>query len=198
MKEGDRLNLEEAARLFLAGLGTAEAAASQTELQRFVRWFGREKALSSLSPHEVANYAEHLSASDTDHARRLDIIRRFLTHAKGEGWTQANLSLHLKAKKDKPRASPGRRTAVEAALLTRQGYDAIQQELAALRARRPKVLEEIRRAAADKDFRENAPLHAAREEMGHIDGRIKELETLVKSATCGGRVRGSQGQGVGR
>jgi transcription elongation factor GreA len=40
----------------------------------------------------------------------------------------------------------------------------------------------MRRAAADKDFRENAPLDAAREQKGHIDGRIRELEETLKLA----------------
>jgi len=41
----------------------------------------------------------------------------------------------------------------------------------------------MRRAAADKDFRENAPLEAAREEHGQLVGRISELEGILKSAT---------------
>lgn len=40
----------------------------------------------------------------------------------------------------------------------------------------------MRRAAADKDFRENAPLEVAREQRGQLEGRIKELEEAVKSA----------------
>jgi transcription elongation factor GreA len=41
----------------------------------------------------------------------------------------------------------------------------------------------MRRAAADKDFSENAPLDAAREQYGHLEGRIRELEEALKSAT---------------
>ena len=40
----------------------------------------------------------------------------------------------------------------------------------------------MRRAAADKDFRENAPLEAAREQYGHLEGQIRELEEALKSA----------------
>ena len=39
------------------------------------------------------------------------------------------------------------------------------------------------RAAADKDFRENSPLEAAREQRGYLEGRIEELERALKSAT---------------
>jgi len=40
----------------------------------------------------------------------------------------------------------------------------------------------LRRAAADKDFRENAPLEAAREKQGHIEGQIRNLENTLKRA----------------
>jgi len=47
---------------------------------------------------------------------------------------------------------------------------------------RPKIAEELRRAASDKDFRENAPLEAAREKQGHVEGQILELENTLKKA----------------
>jgi transcription elongation factor GreA len=40
----------------------------------------------------------------------------------------------------------------------------------------------MRRAAADKDFRENAPLEAAREEHGQLEGRIRELKKILGAA----------------
>jgi len=45
------------------------------------------------------------------------------------------------------------------------------------------VTEQMRKAAADKDFRENAPLHAAREQKSHIEGRIQEMESTLARAT---------------
>ena len=34
-------------------------------------------------------------------------------------------------------------------------------------------------AMADKDFRENSPLEAAKERQGHIESRIRELESIL-------------------
>ncbi|GAI52169.1 unnamed protein product, partial [marine sediment metagenome] len=59
---------------------------------------------------------------------------------------------------------------------------ALKAELAALKSKRSEAIDEVRRAAADKDFRENAPLEAAREQRGHLEGQIKELEETLKSA----------------
>jgi transcription elongation factor GreA len=67
-------------------------------------------------------------------------------------------------------------------LLTRQGYAELETELAALKSKRLDAIDEVRRAAADKDFRENVPLEAAREQRGQLEGRILKLEGTLKSA----------------
>ena len=55
-------------------------------------------------------------------------------------------------------------------------------ELEALKAERIDVVEEIRKAAATKDFSENAPLDAAREKQGQVETRIKILESTLEGA----------------
>ncbi|OGO06490.1 MAG: hypothetical protein A2Y92_01505 [Chloroflexi bacterium RBG_13_57_8] len=55
-------------------------------------------------------------------------------------------------------------------------------ELEDLKTKSQELIVAIKLAAADKDFRENAPLAAAREERGHVEGRIKELQETVKAA----------------
>jgi transcription elongation factor GreA len=179
-----RMTLNDAASRFLSGLPSDSAKAFAPEIKRFVNWFREEKRLGSLTPLDVAGYSERFSASDTDHARKLEILRNFLAFAKKEGWAESNLSVHLKARKDKTLpAARTPQTQSDMGVLTQQGYDDIQKELVLLKGQRPQVLEDIRRAAADKDFKENAPLHAAREQLGHIDGRIQELEAITKTAT---------------
>ncbi|MBM2825855.1 MAG: transcription elongation factor GreA [Dehalococcoidales bacterium] len=183
ISSGQKISMGEAASHFLANLAPEERELSQQELNRFVRWFGMERLLAGVRGPEVANYAERLSLSDTDYARKLELTRAFLVMVKKEGWSKVNLSIHLKAKKRKTKAPPpSRRGQPEAVLLSREGYDKLEAELAALREKRPQLIDEIRKAAADKDFRENVPLQAAREQRGHLEGRISELETALKSA----------------
>jgi transcription elongation factor GreA len=180
---GNNLTLGEAARRFLASLSAEEAGERQQDVNRFVRWYGRECPLAGLTAPEVANYAERLSLSDTDYARKLELIRTFLVYAKKEGWIKTNLAAHLKTKKGKTRLPPlTEQVLPNTTFLTRQGYAELVSEIAALRGKRSQAIEEMRKAAADKDFRENAPLEAAREQRGHLEGRIKELEETLKSA----------------
>jgi len=176
-------SLGEAATCFLASLPPGGKEMSQQEVHRFVRWYGWERALAGLTAPEVASYAEHLSLSDTDYIKKLGLIQTFLVYAKKEGWNRSNLAPHLKAKKRKAKLqSSFRRGSPETLSLTQQGYVALEAELAALKSKRSEAIDEVRRAAADKDFRENAPLEAAREQYGHLEGQIKELEEALKSA----------------
>ncbi len=177
-------SLGEAAALYLAKLPSQKRNASQPEVYKFARWYGWERPFARLAAPAVASYAEQLSVSDTDYAQRLEIIRAFLAYARKAGWSQTNLATHLKTRKAKagPHAAAGRGLR-EAASLSRQRYDELAAELDNLKQRSRELIGEIQRAAADKDFRENAPLAAAREERGHVEGRIKELEETLKAAT---------------
>jgi transcription elongation factor GreA len=182
-KSVSNITLEEAAGQFLSRLTSGEREVSQPEIYKFVRWFGRERVLANLNGREVAGYAERLSLSDTDYGRRLDRLRAFLAYAKKVGWSRANLAVHLREKKTKASSSVAvRQGSPEVIELTRQGYTELESELNALKNKRPELIEQIRRAAADKDFRENAPLAAAREQRGHLEGRIRELEETLKAA----------------
>ncbi|MCH7608966.1 MAG: GreA/GreB family elongation factor, partial [Chloroflexi bacterium] len=59
-------------------------------------------------------------------------------------------------------------------------------------------IEAIRLAAMDKDFRENAPLDAARETHSYAESRIKELEeTLRRAVVVTKQTSRERGVGVG-
>ncbi len=187
-------SLGEAAGQFLAGLSPTEKNTSQPEIYKFIRWYGWERSLAGLTAPEVANYAERLSLSDTDYGEKLELIRAFLAYASKTGLSKTNLTTHLKAKKTRAGHPPtARQNLPEAIPLTRKGYAELETELSALKNKRPWLIEEIRRAAADKDFRENAPLDAARDEQAHLEARIREIEDQLRRAviideeTKGGR-----------
>jgi transcription elongation factor GreA len=175
--------LGEAAISFLATLPPKEGETAQQAIYSFVRWYGWERPFAKLTPREVADYAAQLSSLHTSYLTNIETVRAFLSYARKQGWNKASLAAQLKPKKTKSTLpSPSRRNMPAPTSLTQQGYDKLKAELAELKVRREKVIEDMRRAAADKDFRENAPLDAAKEERGHIEGRIMELEETLKSA----------------
>lgn len=67
--------------------------------------------------------------------------------------------------------------------LTKEGFDKIRAEVNHLKSKeRPQVVKEVETAAAHGDLSENAEYHAAKEKLGHIDGRISQLESVLAVA----------------
>jgi transcription elongation factor GreA len=67
--------------------------------------------------------------------------------------------------------------------LTKSGADRLRQELAHLKKiDRPKIIAAIAEARAHGDLKENAEYHAAREQQGFIEGRIRLLESSISHA----------------
>ncbi len=181
--ESRGMSLGDVAGSFLGSLSDEEKGISQQEVCRFARWYGWERPFSKLAPHDIDGYAQRMSRSDADYTKKLKLVQAFLAYAKKQGWCQINLAVHLKARRGNGAARPkSRRSAPEAIRVTRQGYDEMEAELAALKEKRPRIIEEITNAAADKDFRENAPLDAAKEQHGQLEGRIMEMEQALKLA----------------
>ena len=68
-------------------------------------------------------------------------------------------------------------------LLTQEGLQKMQEELKVLvNDKRKEVIERIREAAAHGDLSENADYAQAREEQSFIEGRIQEIEDIIKNA----------------
>jgi transcription elongation factor GreA len=70
--------------------------------------------------------------------------------------------------------------------LTQAKYDALQEELEELRGPgRAAIVQKVSDARDEGDLKENGGYHAAREELGKIDGRIAQLEDMLKRAQVG-------------
>jgi transcription elongation factor GreA len=68
-------------------------------------------------------------------------------------------------------------------LLTPEGLAKLNEELKHLiEVKRKEVIERIREAAAHGDLSENADYAQAREEQSFVEGRIQEIEEMVKNA----------------
>jgi len=178
---GDALKLSQVAAMFVATLSGEARQDSQAEVYRFVRWFGADRPIGDLRGHDIALYADSLGPATPEVVRRAEAARSFLSFAKKERLTATNLAPHLRLRKS-PQAANGVVAPPKRTQLTQEGHASLGAELKALKEQRPVMAEELRRARLDKDVRENAPLDAALERQGHLEARIRELDTLLKHA----------------
>uniref|UniRef100_A0A7C4R9Y4 Transcription elongation factor GreA n=1 Tax=candidate division CPR3 bacterium TaxID=2268181 RepID=A0A7C4R9Y4_UNCC3 len=67
--------------------------------------------------------------------------------------------------------------------LTKEKLEELKKELEDLKKNaRPEIIARIKEARALGDLSENAEYHSAREEQGRTEGRIEELEYMIKNA----------------
>jgi transcription elongation factor GreA len=69
--------------------------------------------------------------------------------------------------------------------LTQEAFDRLSSELDGLIANRPVMAREINDRREEGDLKENGGYHAAREEQGRQEGRILQLQELLRNAKVG-------------
>ncbi|HEY8489963.1 MAG TPA: transcription elongation factor GreA [Dehalococcoidia bacterium] len=177
------LTLDQAISTYLEAVPPGARTAVQGELLRFARWYGGDRPLERMTGHEVATYAQEVATSGADPYRRLEPVREFLSHARKAGWTATNLATHVRLRKGAGAGNNQQNNHNQDAVqLTQEAKESLERELEELKARRPKIAEMLRQAMADKDFRENAPLDAARDQQAHLEARIREIEATLRRA----------------
>lgn len=75
--------------------------------------------------------------------------------------------------------------AAPATWLSQEAYDRLQAELNEMIAARPAIAAEINARREEGDLRENGGYHAAREEQGKAEARIRYLQELLRTAQVG-------------
>jgi len=73
----------------------------------------------------------------------------------------------------------------EGTWLSQDAYDRLKAELDELIANRPVIAVEINARREEGDLRENGGYHAAREEQGKQEGRIRYLQEFLRKAHVG-------------
>ncbi len=69
--------------------------------------------------------------------------------------------------------------------LTPESHERLKNELDALIANRPVIAAEINERREEGDLKENGGYHAAREEQGQQEARIRQLQELLNNAKVG-------------
>ena len=201
MAENQKVTLRDVLDLYAKSLkGKDTGSGAQQAVLKFVNWCGADRAVSDLAPPEIGEYGEHTQGlgSNSQAPERIKEVRNFLSFAKKKGLTEQNLAPHLRIRKSKSRSrGDGAVKDRELTEFTPDGYKKLVVGLEKLKAERGPIAAEIKRAAADKDVRENAPLEAAREQLGLVEFRIREIEESLRAAVVIDPSRKRVGKKVG-
>ncbi|MPZ23822.1 MAG: hypothetical protein GEU28_09800 [Dehalococcoidia bacterium] len=176
-------------------LSAAKRRSAETQAGRFSKWYGEERPTSDLKPYDVESYVNTISGNSSDAAERVEGLRNFLEFLAKSELTETNLKSHARAPRGRAsRRSSGASAEVVVHKLTAEGHANLVTELENLKGQRGLIAESLSDARADKDFRENAPLDAAREKQALNESRISEIESLLKHAQIVGE--GDHGNGI--
>jgi transcription elongation factor GreA len=175
---------------YLSSIPQAERTGRAQDLNSFVRWFGAQRPVASITPLDLERYQEQMEGeSRTDSTGRLQSLRDFLTKAKRQGWTERNLAVDVKLRRKgasqaraKRNGEPRQGAEHDQIRMTRAGFEKLTSELEYLETEvRAQIAQDLKRAAADKDFRENAPYDAAKQHQGQVEARIRELKGILET-----------------
>jgi transcription elongation factor GreA len=78
--------------------------------------------------------------------------------------------------------------------ITKEGLESLEKELGELRdVKRPELVDRLSHARAQGDLTENSDYHNAKDDLEFLDGRIAELDNVLKNAVVvGTRKKGGQ------
>lgn len=182
----NRPTLMDALRKFqdegLNGLKGGKRRAAEAQAKNLADWYGGVRPATELTPYHIESFiAGKISGHSSDAAEKVEGLRNFLDYLSVAGYTETNLKKDAKVPRVKgmKRASASREEAV-INKFTAEGHADLTHELTERIAHRAEIALSITDARADKDFRENAPLDAAREKQAMNEARIKEIEELLK------------------
>lgn len=181
------ITLGEALTEYINSLKPELRVTHATYVRKYVEHAGDQTTVGSLSSSRIESYAEaQIKASDPAAAERVAALKQWFLFLKKRNYATQNYGIHIRVRKTGSRHSgDSNRTIVDennTVEMTREGYEAMSRELEELNARTPELVRAITHAREDKDFRENAPLEAAREALAFNEQRRKAIETTLKRA----------------
>ena len=181
----DAMTAGEASAHFLQSIDPESARVERSDVDAFIEAFGADRPIAELTADDAAAYAKRFQDDGIEDAPQLEPVRAFLAYASRLAFTATNLVPALQLGPDAGGARGDGAAAElggEAFRITVEGLANLEQELEQLKGERPRIADELHAAMADKDFRENAPLDAARDAQAHLEARIRDIEARLRHA----------------
>jgi transcription elongation factor GreA len=174
---------------YLESLKPEQRGAEGMYVRKFCEFVGFEMRVVTLAGSRVDSYVEaYIRDSDPNAGDRVQALKRWFQYLKKQGHLETNFGARVRMPRQPLRARGGasRRLEPTAIEMTSEGIDRLQRELDDLEAQQTDLKQAVARAMEDKDFRENAPLDAAREALAFNQSRSASLRSSLKRAVVAG------------
>jgi transcription elongation factor GreA len=176
------ISLSDSIATYLQTVKPAERNSAAIELSKFARWYSGDRPLRRISPGDLERYQEQAAATGGDPAR-LTPLRQFFSDAHKRRLLAQPLAAHVRIRRKSSSNRVEGGAAFETVELTSTGHAQLTAELERLeQVEQPKARDEMQRAAADKDFRENAPYDAAKQHLAELTRRANEIRAILSPA----------------
>lgn len=190
------ITLGEALDEYLATLSPEDHNAESSFVRRYVEHAGGETAVAAVTGARVESFAESaIQNSDPAAPRRVKALKAWFQYLKKQGYAAKNLGVHVRLRRPASRGGRAARTVNEEPIeMTAGGIAELRADLERLEADVPDLVKAISVAREDKDFRENAPLEAAREALAFNETRRREINAILRRAVTAGETAGDDGR----
>ena len=201
-------NLIKAVNLYTNRMRKSRKESIKNDLSSFIIWlteclesksYNEDDNLDSINlnliePSFIEQYVQitNIKHSNFNASKKLTVARDFLgflhnpdSNDETITFTSSNLGNHIRNKKGRRSGSLSLKSRLheeDSIEISQEYHDTLKKDLEEKFKEREDVVVEINKAAADKDFRENAPLEAAREKQGLIESQIKTIEETMRKS----------------
>src|SRR3954451_16471403 len=129
-----------------------------------------------------------MSTSTPSRTYRATVAAPLLASSSGCAWTASSLSLSSGTRPVSISSLDGMTEGTDSKVtwLTQEAYDRLNAELDHLSGpARIEITERIAAARAEGDLKENGGYHAAKDEQGKMEARIRQLNQILRNAKVG-------------
>lgn len=179
-------SLGDSLREFTAILKPAQRGTPEGYVRKFIEHLGEAFPIADLTSARVEGFVEaQIRPSDPAAQDRVVALKAYFAFLKKQGYVEQNFGNSVRVRK-----APGRSGAAAVRLeeqrieMTPEGIQGLRDELDRLNITERTIIEQISIAREDKDFRENAPLDAAREALAFNQQRRRQIEGTLKRAVA--------------
>jgi transcription elongation factor GreA len=197
VKITSQVTLGEALIEYLPTLKPEQRHLHEAFVRNYVEYAGDATPISTLTGSRVESYVEsRVKASDPNAPERVMALKNWFQYLKKKNYSAANFGVHVRVKRPVKRSGAQVRVVQEPLAMTEEGIANLRAELDEINRKIPDMQRAIEVARSDGDLRENAPYHAAREDLAFTNARRDQLENSLKRAvTVARQTEGSSALG---